>query len=207
VIEQDRRNRSNLRQTQEPQTATLGGEPGSWIRNATGRAPSLMKLGHTQGRFEMGAFSDSYVLRVLLATPTRARSVETVARRWRWLRTTVVDPYRPELYHVRGSRPEMAGEACALRWLLQPPPPPSLQRTAQFRARIHRGAWRRSKMANIAFALDCAAGGSWCAPRVEIVAASNFQKRKRNPAVVARLLRSRKPFANPPLSLVDMMPR
>jgi len=33
------------------------------------------------------------------------------------------------------------------------------------------------------------------------------QKRKRNPAVVAMLLRSRKPVANPPLSLVDMMPR
>jgi hypothetical protein len=54
----------------------------------------------------MGAFSDSYVLRVLLATPTRARSMETVARRWRWLRTSVVDPYRPELYHMRGPGPK-----------------------------------------------------------------------------------------------------
>src|ERR1700730_12149464 len=33
------------------------------------------------------------------------------------------------------------------------------------------------------------------------------QNRKRNPAVVATLLRSRKPFASPPLSEVDMMPR
>jgi len=33
------------------------------------------------------------------------------------------------------------------------------------------------------------------------------QKRKRNPAVVATLLRARKPLASPPLSEVDMMPR
>jgi hypothetical protein len=65
-----------------------------------------MKLGHTQGRFEMGAFSDSYVLRVLLATPTRARSLETVARRWRWLWTSLVDPYRPEPYYMRGPGPK-----------------------------------------------------------------------------------------------------
>jgi hypothetical protein len=54
----------------------------------------------------MGAFSDSYVLRVLLATPRRARSMETVARRWRWLRTSAVDPYWPELYHMRGPGPK-----------------------------------------------------------------------------------------------------
>ena len=63
------------------------------------------------------------------------------------------------------------------------------------------------EMANIAFALDCGAGGSWCAPKFEIVAASSFQKRKRNPAVVAMLLRARKPLASPPLSEVDMTPR
>jgi hypothetical protein len=65
-----------------------------------------MKLGHTQGRFEMGAFSDSYVLRVLLATPTRARNLDTVARQWRWLRTSLVDPYRSELYNMRGPGPK-----------------------------------------------------------------------------------------------------
>ena len=34
-----------------------------------------------------------------------------------------------------------------------------------------------------------------------------LQKRKRDPAVVAMLLRSRKPLASPPLSEVDMTPR
>ena len=54
----------------------------------------------------MSKFTDSYVLRVLLATPTRARSVETVARRWRWLSTSVVHPYRPELYNMRSPGPK-----------------------------------------------------------------------------------------------------
>ena len=56
---------------------------------APGRAPALMKLGHTQGTFEMGAFSNSYVLRVLLVTPTPARNLDTVARQRRWLRTSL----------------------------------------------------------------------------------------------------------------------
>jgi hypothetical protein len=54
----------------------------------------------------MGAFSDSYVLRVLLSNPTPTRSLETVARQWRWLRTSLVDPYRPELYYMRGPGPK-----------------------------------------------------------------------------------------------------
>jgi hypothetical protein len=54
----------------------------------------------------MGAFSDSYVLRVLLATPTRARNLDTVARQWRWLRTSLVDPYRSDLYNMRGPGPK-----------------------------------------------------------------------------------------------------
>jgi hypothetical protein len=54
----------------------------------------------------MGVFSDSYVLKVLLATSTPARSLDTVARRWRWLRTSLVDPYRPELYYMRGPGPK-----------------------------------------------------------------------------------------------------
>jgi hypothetical protein len=54
----------------------------------------------------MSAFSDSYVLKVLLATPTTARSLDTVGRRWRWLRTSLVDPYRPELYYMRGPGPK-----------------------------------------------------------------------------------------------------
>src|SRR5262249_27772103 len=48
-----------------------------------------------QGRFEMSEFSDSYILRVLLATRTPTHAVDTVARRWRWLRASVCDPYRP----------------------------------------------------------------------------------------------------------------
>src|SRR5262245_64341209 len=55
-----------------------------------------------QGRFEMSEFSDSYVLRVLLATHTPTRTVDAVARRWRWLRAFVCDPYRPELHYMRG---------------------------------------------------------------------------------------------------------
>jgi hypothetical protein len=65
-----------------------------------------MKLGYTQGSFQTGAFSDSYVLRVLLATPTRAHNLETVARPWRWLRTSLVDPYRSDLYNMRGPGPK-----------------------------------------------------------------------------------------------------
>jgi hypothetical protein len=47
----------------------------------------------------MGAFSDSYVLRVLLATPAPARSLHAAVRRW-------ADPYRPELYYMRGPGPK-----------------------------------------------------------------------------------------------------
>jgi hypothetical protein len=51
-----------------------------------------------EGRFEMSAFSDSYVSRVLLATPTPMRGLDLAARRWRWLRISLFDPYRPELH-------------------------------------------------------------------------------------------------------------
>jgi hypothetical protein len=168
-----------------------------------------MKLGHTQGRFEMGAFSDSYVLRVLLATPTRARNIDTVARAVALAEDLSGRPVPVRAVQYAWSRPEMAEEARPLRWLLQPARPCLLHfgephNSEPVFIEAH-GADR--KMANIAFALDCAAGGSWRAPRVEIVAASRFQKRKRNPAVVAMLLRSRKPLASPPLSEVDMTPR
>jgi hypothetical protein len=36
--------------------------------------------------------------------PTRA--VDTFARRWRWLRASVCDPYRPELHYMRGPGPK-----------------------------------------------------------------------------------------------------
>jgi hypothetical protein len=54
----------------------------------------------------MSEFSDSYVLRVLLATHTPTRTVDAVARRWRWLRASVWDPYRPELHYMRGPGPK-----------------------------------------------------------------------------------------------------
>jgi len=49
----------------------------------------------------MSTFSDSYVLKVLLATPTPARGLETVARRWRWLRTSLLDPYQHTICAAR----------------------------------------------------------------------------------------------------------
>jgi hypothetical protein len=53
----------------------------------------------------MSAFSDSYVLRVLLATPTPV-GLDPAARRWRRLRTSLFDPYRPELHYMRGPGPK-----------------------------------------------------------------------------------------------------
>jgi hypothetical protein len=55
----------------------------------------------------MSRFSDSYVSKVLLATPTPARGPETIARRWRWLSTSLLDPYRPELHYMRGPGPKL----------------------------------------------------------------------------------------------------
>ena len=54
----------------------------------------------------MSAFSDSYVSRVLFATPSPGRGLDTTARRWRWLRTSLFDPYRPELHYMRGPGPK-----------------------------------------------------------------------------------------------------
>jgi hypothetical protein len=50
----------------------------------------------------MSALSDSYVARVLFATHRPAGALDTIARRWRWLR----DPYRPELHYMRGPGPK-----------------------------------------------------------------------------------------------------
>jgi hypothetical protein len=60
----------------------------------------------------MSRFSDSYVSRVLFATPAPGRSLDVAARRWRWLRTSLFDlPARAAL-HAR-PWPEMAREAWA----------------------------------------------------------------------------------------------
>jgi hypothetical protein len=55
----------------------------------------------------MSTFLDSYVLRVLFANPTRARGLDAVARRGRWLRTSPLGPYRPELHYMRGRSPAL----------------------------------------------------------------------------------------------------
>ncbi len=51
----------------------------------------------------MTASSDSYVLRVLLVP---ARGLDTTARRWRRLRSSLSNPYRPELHYMRGPGPK-----------------------------------------------------------------------------------------------------
>jgi hypothetical protein len=43
---------------------------------------------------------------VLLATPAPGRSLDVAAQRWRWLRISLFDPYRPELHYMRGPGPK-----------------------------------------------------------------------------------------------------
>jgi hypothetical protein len=54
----------------------------------------------------MSTFKDSYVSRVLLASPVPGRVLGTTARRWRQLTTSLFDPYRPELHYMRGPGPK-----------------------------------------------------------------------------------------------------
>jgi len=54
----------------------------------------------------MSTFSDSYLSRVLFATPAPGRSLDVVAQRWRSLRTSLFDSYRPELHYMRGPGPK-----------------------------------------------------------------------------------------------------
>jgi hypothetical protein len=54
----------------------------------------------------MSTFTDSYVLKVLLATRAPTQAVDALARRWRWLSASVCDPYRPELHYMRGPGPK-----------------------------------------------------------------------------------------------------
>ena len=53
----------------------------------------------------MGTIADSYVSRVLFAARPE-RGLDAVARRWRWLKTNLSDPYRPELHYMRGPGPK-----------------------------------------------------------------------------------------------------
>ena len=55
----------------------------------------------------MSTFSDSYVSRLLFATPALGRVVGVTARRWRRLAAApLFDPYRPELHYMRGPGPK-----------------------------------------------------------------------------------------------------
>jgi hypothetical protein len=54
----------------------------------------------------MDPFPSSRVSRVLLATPTLALGLDAAARRWRWLTSSLFDPYRPELHYMRGPGPK-----------------------------------------------------------------------------------------------------
>jgi hypothetical protein len=64
------------------------------------------RLTTAQRFIETSAFSAWYVSRVLRATPTLGRVFDTAARRWRWLMTSLFDPYRPELHYMRGPSPK-----------------------------------------------------------------------------------------------------
>ena len=50
----------------------------------------------------MSTFADSYVSRVLFASPVPARVLDG----WRRLTTSLFDPYRPELHYMRGPGPK-----------------------------------------------------------------------------------------------------
>jgi hypothetical protein len=54
----------------------------------------------------MSTFPDSYVSRVLFASPVPGRVLGATARRWRRLTTSLFDPYRPELHYMRGPGPK-----------------------------------------------------------------------------------------------------
>jgi hypothetical protein len=54
----------------------------------------------------MTAFADSYVSRVLFASPVPRQILGAPGRRWRRLTTSLFDPYRPELHYMRGPGPK-----------------------------------------------------------------------------------------------------
>jgi len=69
----------------------------------------------------MGTIADSYVSRVLFAARP-VRGLDAVARRWRWLRTSLSDPYRPELHYMRGPGPKWREKHTSGARSLEPPP-------------------------------------------------------------------------------------
>jgi hypothetical protein len=54
----------------------------------------------------MSTLADSYVSRVLFASPAPRWVLDATARRWRRLTTSLFDPYRPELHYMRGPGPK-----------------------------------------------------------------------------------------------------
>jgi hypothetical protein len=54
----------------------------------------------------MSTFSNSYVSRVLFATPARGRVLGATVWRSRRLMAPLFDPYRPELHYMRGPGPK-----------------------------------------------------------------------------------------------------
>lgn len=54
----------------------------------------------------MNSFSGSYVSKVLLAVPPSRPHFTAAIGRWRWLRASLFNPYRPELYYMRGPGPK-----------------------------------------------------------------------------------------------------
>jgi hypothetical protein len=54
----------------------------------------------------MLTISESYVSRVLFAVPHPVCGFGGIAGRWRRLKTTVFNRYRPELHYMRGPGPK-----------------------------------------------------------------------------------------------------
>ena len=54
----------------------------------------------------MSNFVDSYVSRMLFASPAPGRVLGATARRWRRLTTSLFDVYRPEQHYMRGPGPK-----------------------------------------------------------------------------------------------------
>jgi hypothetical protein len=84
-------------------TCVLSDQDGAGWNSQNGAARGTSRI---QGWFDMSTFSESYVSRVLFASLATGRGLDLAARRWRWLRSSLCDPYRPELHYMRGPGPK-----------------------------------------------------------------------------------------------------
>jgi hypothetical protein len=57
-------------------------------------------------RTMLNTMLESYVSTVLFATGAPGRGAGAAARRCRWMRDALLDPYRPELHYMRGPGPK-----------------------------------------------------------------------------------------------------